>query len=320
MLVLLLKKSIAIFALSSIAIPVYAQSVMPALSLVQSMDVAEVQSDGLSPSQLAEDRSNIVGQSPSVLQKIPATTPILPITKTEPIWPSPSLNPGVPSAFIASWGDVFALASAATSGNVRPDADGSFAAGFGLGNAVENVALELSGGCGSVKMLCSNGGFGVRLGRVIVNQPNRRIALTGAWLNGVQWSNEGLQDNIYSATLSYAIPLRSPGLSFGQTLQINAGLGNSTFAPYTPVGSEQRIGGFGSIGVELSPAIGVSAGWSGRGANAQVSYTPFRDIPITLNILGVDLFSQTQAGSVGLLTLSWRTNFSTPNFSNSVNF
>lgn len=256
--------------------------------------------------------------SPRAAQFSPPATvaePIPPITTTEPVWPSPSLNPGVPSAFMASWGDVYAIATAATAGEERGVADGSWVAGFGLGDAVRAVALELNGGCGSVKNFCSNGGFGLRLGRVLISEPDQRLALTAAWQNGVQWGNEGEQDDIYSVTLSYAVPLRPPSGHFGQTLQINAGAGNSTFAPYIASGSESRIGGFASIGFELSPAVGVSAGWSGRGVNAQFSYSPFLNVPVTLNLLGADLLSQTPAGTVGIFSMSWRTNFTTPNFS-----
>jgi hypothetical protein len=249
----------------------------------------------------------------------PATEPIPPITSISPVWPSPSLNPGVPSAFIANWGDIYAIATAATAGEQRGVADGSWTAGFGLGDSVRAVGLEINGGCGSVKSFCSNGGFGLRLGRVLINEPDRRLALTGAWQNGVQWGNEGEQDDIYSVTLSYAVPLRPPSSHFGQTLQINAGAGNSTFAPYVSTDSEGEIGGFVSIGVELSPRVGLSAGWSGRGVNAQLSYSPFLNVPMTLNLLGADLLNQTPAGTVGVFTMSWRANFSTPNF-NSVNF
>ena len=246
--------------------------------------------------------------------------PIEPLVAVVPVWPTPSLSPGVPSAFLASWGDVFGIATAATRGNERDVADGSFAAGFGLGNAVKAVALEVAGGCGSIKSFCSNGGFGLRLGRVFVNTPTIHLALTGSWQNGVQWSNEaantpaGRQDNIYSAALSVATPLQPPGSYFGQTLQFNLGVGNSTFAPYVTTGSESQVGVFASVGVELSNYAGISAGWSGRGVNSQISFTPFRDIPLTLNILGADLFNQTPFGAVGILSLSWRTNFSTPNF------
>lgn len=248
-----------------------------------------------------------------LLADAPPLEPIQPLTATVKPWPSPSLNPGVPSAFVANWGDVFVAGSAATQGNERPDADGSWVAGFGLGDASRAIALELSGGCGSVKNFCSNGSFGARVSRLLINQPRARLALAGGWQNGVQWGNEGRQDNVYSATLTYAIPLR-PGTSFPQTFQINAGVGNSSFAPYVDTGSESQVGGFGSVGVELTPALGVSAGWSGRGVNAQLSYSPLRDVPISLNLLGADLLNQTPAGTVGVLTIGWGTNFTTPAF------
>jgi len=239
---------------------------------------------------------------------------IPPIVKFEKPWPSPSLSPGVPSAFVANWGDVFVGVSGATAGKQRPDVDGSFNLGFGLGNSVKLVGVELSGGCGSFMRFCGNGSFTARVGRLLVNQPNSRLSVAAAWQNFAQWGYEGRQDNIYYGALSYAIPLRPPGSGFGQTLQFNAGVGNSSYAPFTESNSEAAIGGFGSVGIELSPALGVSAGWSGRGANAQLSYTPFRETPITLNVLGSDLFNQTPAGAVAVFSVSWGRNFTTPNF------
>lgn len=243
--------------------------------------------------------------------------PIEQLYKVRRAWPSPSLNPGVPSAFVAQWGNVFFSASAGTRGTgrlSRDDIDGSWTAGFGLGDAAKALALELSGGCGSIQTFCGNGGLGARLGRVLINQPEQRLGLALGWRNGVQWGYEGRQDNIYTASMTYAVPLRKQRTGFRQTLQINAGAGNSSFAPYSASNSESKVGGFGSVGVELSPALGVSAGWSGRGVNAQLSYTPLRDIPLSLNLLGADLFAQTPAGTVGVLSVSWGTNFATPNF------
>ncbi len=246
--------------------------------------------------------------SPSVVDPIP------PLVAIKRPWPSPNLNPGVPSAFIANWGDVYITGVAATAGEQRSAADGSWVGGFGLGDATKAVAIEVNGGCGSFKQFCSNGGLGFRIGRVLIKKPTGWLALAGGWQNAVQWGNEGNQDNIYSAGLSYAFPLRPINSGFGQTLQINAGIGNTSFAPYSATNSEDQIGGFASIGVELSPAVGVSAGWSGRGANAQLSYTPFRNTPLTLSLLGADLFNQNPAGAVAVFSVSWGTNYLTPNF------
>jgi hypothetical protein len=149
---------------------------------------------------------------------------------------------------------------------------------------------------------------------LLVKNPTGWLALAGGWQNVVQWDYEGKQDNIYSAGLSYAFPLRSVQSGFGQTLQINAGVGNSSFAPYAAINSESKFGVFASIGVELSPAVGVSAGWSGRGVNAQISYAPFSALPLTINLLGADLFDQTPSGAVAVLSLGWGNNFLTPTF------
>lgn len=314
--------NLALFgALSLQLLPVSAQFRPPARTTVPSPVVAKdgelAQQAPAQPPTRATPRS-FAADSPSV-QATPmdpsgVVEPIPPLTAIRRPWPSPSLNPGVPSAFIANWGDVYITGVAATAGNQRPDADGSWVGGFGLGDATKAVALEVNGGCGSFKQFCSNGGLGFRIGRVLIKKPTGWLALAGGWQNAVQWGNEGNQDNIYSAGLSYAFPLRPINSGFGQTLQINAGIGNSSFAPYSATNSEDQIGGFASIGVELSPGVGVSAGWSGRGANAQLSYSPFRNTPLTLSLLGADLFNQNPAGAVAVFSVSWGTNYLTPNF------
>jgi len=285
------------------------------VSDLRSSPLAARTSDSSSFSPIAQSSQSTVPQSSASTEQLRESLRIDPIVKFEKPWPSPSLSPGVPAAFVANWGDVFVGVSGATAGNQRNGTvDGSFNLGFGLGSSAKAIALELSGGCGSVNQFCANGSFTTRVGRLLINQPGQRLSLAGAWQNFAQWGNEGRQDNIYYGALSYAIPLRPPGSGFGQTLQFNAGVGNSTYAPYTAINSEDAIGGFGSVGIELSPALGVSAGWSGRGANAQLSYTPFRETPITLNVLGSDLFNQTPAGAVAVFSISWGRNFTTPNF------
>lgn len=240
---------------------------------------------------------------------------IPPLLRREKPWPSPSLSPGVPSGYIARWGDLFFGASAATPGRQRNSVvDGSWSAGLGLGDPTRIVALELSGGCGSVRNFCANGSFDVKIGRSIINTSTSRLGLAFAWQNAAQWGNEGRQDNTFYGAFSYAVPLRKSTSGFGQTLQFNLGGGNSRYAPFTPENSQTRLGIFGSAGIELAPNLGVSAGWSGRGVNGQISYSPFRHLPITMNLLGVDLFNQTPSGLVGVLSLSWGANFRTASF------
>jgi len=269
---------------------------------------------GSQPGRLSQVNSSaptVAARDPKALRDS-LLIPALVVKKQKP-WPSPSLSPGVPSGFIANWGDVFFSVTGATPGS-RPDVDGSLAAGFGLGDAVKIIALEIDGACGSFKNFCGNGAFDARLGRILVNKANQKLALAVAWQNFAQWGYEAPADNTFYGVLTYAIPLRKAGSSFAQTLQINAGTGNSQYAPYTAQNSESAVGGFASVGVELTPYAGFSAGWSGRGANVQLSVTPFRDVPITINLSGVDVLNNTPNGTVGVLSVSWGTNFRTASF------
>ncbi len=211
---------------------------------------------------------------------------------------------------------MFASVTGATAGNAREgsQADGSWQVGFGLGDSAKAFAVELSAGCGSVKRFCANGSVSGRVGRLLINRADARLSVVGAWQNFAQWGTEGRQNNVFYSGLSYAIPLRPPGKGFGQTLLFNAGVGNSTLAAYNPQDPESTWGGYGSVGIELTPSTGVSAGWSGRGVNAQFSYSPFRNVPITLNVLGADLFNQTPSGTVAVFSIGWGTNFTTPRF------
>lgn len=240
---------------------------------------------------------------------------LIPAQKRLKRWASPSLSPGVPSAFIAKWGDVYAGVSAATPGRARAGvADGSFVLGFGLGDLARSVAVDISGGCGSIKSFCSNGAFDVKVGRLFLDKSAARLAVALGWQNAAQWGIEGPQDDTFYGVATYAVPLRRSSNRFGQTLQFSAGMGNSRYAPYVSNGSAGQLGVFASAGLELSPNTGISAGWSGRGANAQLSWTPIRGVPLSVNVLGADLFNQTPAGTVGVLSLGWGTNFRTATF------
>jgi len=64
----------------------------------------------------------------------------------------------------------------------------------------------------------------------------------------------------------------------------------------------------------VTPRLGVSVGWSGRGTNAGLSYVPFAMLPITVNLLGADLFNASPYGTVGVLTVAWGDSFRTGYF------
>ena len=69
-----------------------------------------------------------------------------------------------------------------------------------------------------------------------------------------------------------------------------------------------------SLGVELAPNVGLSAGWVGRGINASLSVVPVRGVPLFVTISGVNLDNSGNVGRAAVLSLTWGGSFRTATF------
>ena len=252
------------------------------------------------------------------------TTPLFPGTSSPeayaqlplpPLMSSP-LNAGMPTGYVGRWGDYYLAGSAGTPGKQRGgDPDGSVALGFGLGDPIKLVGIDLSWGIGSVRNFGANGGFNASIGRVLVNQPRLSLSVAGGVINAFAYGTEfdnGLEapSNGYGA-ISATIPLRPFDLNFRQLVQLSAGVGGNLFAPLNLRFEGPTMGGFVSAGVELSPNVGASVAVSGRGTNLSLGWAPSRRLPVFVSLLAADVFSATPYGTVGVLTIGWSDNFLT---------
>lgn len=247
---------------------------------------------------------------------IPAQQPLSPEALTafvlalpEPYSP-PNLGGGLPSAYVANWGDFYITASAGTAGKQRDsEPDGSVGAGIGFGNDQELIAVELNWGIGSVRNFNANGAFNLFASRMLLNQPRLQVLVGGGVFDLVTYGNEDQPDPTGYGVLTMALPLREPNFEFNQVLQLSVGVGGRDFAGLDANFQGDDLGVFGAVGVELAPNLGLSTGISGRGTNVNLSYTPFRQLPISINVLAADVFDQSPFGTVGVLTVSWGDNF-----------
>lgn len=228
----------------------------------------------------------------------------------EPYSP-PNLGGGLPSAYVANWGDFYFTGSAGTAGKQRDSQpDGSVGAGIGFGNAQELIAVELNWGVGSIRNFNANGAFNLFASRMLVNQPRLQVLVGGGVFDLVTYGNERPQpDPTGFGVLTMALPLREPNFEFNQVLQLSVGVGGRDFVALDENFEGDEVSAFGAVGVELAPNLGLSAGISGRGTNINLSYTPFRQLPISVNLLAADVFDQSPFGTVGVLTVSWGDNF-----------
>ena len=219
----------------------------------------------------------------------------------------PSLGGGVPTGYVGGWGDYYIAGSAGTPGKQRGGSpDGSINLGFGLGDPVRSLGLEVNWGIGSIKNLNANGSVGLAAGRILVNRPDLQVAVSGGLLDAYSYGNEAGQTPIngYGA-VTMALPLRRNDPAFKQVLQLSAGTGGSSFSAIDANFNTSTSGFFMAAGVEVLPNVGVSVGQSSRSTNINLSFIPFRTLPIFVNLLAADLFDSTPFGTVGVLSIGW---------------
>lgn len=235
-----------------------------------------------------------------------------------PPYKPPNLNPtGVPSAYVAEWGNYFVAASVYGyengGGSPKLTTDGAVSVGVGAGNARRFVAVEVDFNLESLADTNNGGSLDVRLGRELISSHTFALQLGAGWLGVASYGEWPKPGGSPYGVLTAAWPLRPNASDFRQTLQVNLGGGGGRF---------QRIDGqdllseglLASVGVELTPNLGISAGWAGRGLNASLSYVPLRATPLYLTVSGANLTNVDGTGRAVALSISWGGSFRTATF------
>lgn len=226
---------------------------------------------------------------------------VIPLKRTY----SPSLTFATPSAFGATWGDVFLGASAATTGKARTQPDGSISMGFGLGDARKLVGLELGYNIGSIKNFGYNGTFDLKANRIVYAKGNTQIAAAAGWKSFAQHvKGESVRpSSAYGVVTSYSL-LKPNDTVNKMPISFSIGAGGGDFRT-----GDANTGVFAGVGVQVHPQIGVGMGWSGVGFNVGASFVPISTIPLTINVVGADLTDTSFGGTVFVLSIGYGFNF-----------
>ena len=112
---------------------------------------------------------------------------------------TPSPNAGIPSAFGAAWGDLFASLTGSGADRIRNEVDGSISAGLGLGNPRTAVGVELAYNLLSVRNFAKNGSFDVKVHREVFANDTTQAAVAVGWNNFVNYGDDvdGSESSVY---------------------------------------------------------------------------------------------------------------------------
>jgi hypothetical protein len=254
--------------------------------------------------------------SPDVLDPDPVPPPTE--TKTLPPFDAPNLNPTqIPSAFVAEWGDYFLSSYIyGYENNARGRSwitDGGLIAGMGFGSASKAVALEIDFILESFANSSNGGGLDVRLGRELIKRKNFALHAGAGWLGVASYGSWPPDGGSPYGVLTAAWALRPNDPEFWQILQVNIGGGGGRFQRLDAVDLPSS-GLIASVGVELAPNLGISAGWAGRGLNASLSYVPMRGVPLSLSLSGANITNVDGTGRAVAFGITWGGSFRTATF------
>ncbi len=209
---------------------------------------------------------------------------------------SPASTAGTPSAYGASSREAFiggGISIPLESGRDR--VDGSLSAGFGLGDPVKDVGVEVSANISSVSPndFGDSGGIGLKLHRYLGD--NTSVAV--GWSNAIKWGDAtGAKNTIYGV-VTKAFPLQPNNPNNKLPLTVSVGLGSGSFRSKGAIESnENGVNLFGSLGLRVAPQVSLVSSWTGNALNAGVSVVPFKKTPLVVNAVVTDVTSNLTTG------------------------
>ncbi|RUR86825.1 hypothetical protein PCC6912_02680 [Chlorogloeopsis fritschii PCC 6912] len=211
---------------------------------------------------------------------------------------APSSTAGTPSAYGASWGQAY-IGGGLYLPFDNDRIDGSAAVGFGLGDAIKSVGVEINANITSVGGgdnfdFGDSGGIGFKLHKYFSD----RTAVAVGWSNPIKWGdNNGTKDTIYGViTKTFDLEPNNPKNKLPITL--SAGVGSGIFRSKGAIAADENTPNFfGSVGLRVIPEVSLVTSWTGNSLNIGASYAPFKKTPIVINTILTDLTDNFDKGT-----------------------
>lgn len=260
--------------------------------------------------QAATDSSNAVGDTftPERIQQLRQNlliqAPVFPVPRAA----SPGSNLGSPSAYGASNGQGFAALSYASQPLNADKADGSSVIGFGLGDPVDEIGIEVNAAIISLAdRFADAGAVGFKVHKVFPEAGNLGVAL--GWSNPIRWGDAQDAENTMYAVATKGIRLR-PQQSNELPLTVSLGIGTGGFRSKGAIKAGVNTANvFASAGLQVMPELSLISNWTGNQLNLGVSAAPFRQLPVVFSAGASDVTGNTEGGTRLLFNVGYSLQF-----------
>ncbi|MBT9312482.1 hypothetical protein [Leptothoe kymatousa] len=194
---------------------------------------------------------------------------------------APAITISNPSGFGADNRTAFVGAGYQSRTRFGNNDDGSMVFGVGLGDARENVGVQLSYTAASFggSRDFGDGGFNAKIHR----------RLSEDWSVALGWEGfittadvVDFEDSVYGS-VSHIIRTRKKVTEPFSRVALTAGLGTGRFRSEDDVFADRdTVNVFGSMAVRVAEPVSAIVEWTGQDLAAGLSITPFKDVPIVL--------------------------------------
>ncbi len=238
------------------------------------------------------DSSEIIGDTLGEANRLRQELLIDPITvDVVTFGGAPGSTAGTPSAYGASWGQAYiggGLFFPLEDGRT----DGSLSVGFGLGDAVKSVGVEVNANITSVGGGDSNFDFGDSgfLGVKVHKYLGDGAAVAVGYSNPVTWGDSNnSEDTIYGvATKSFDLQPNDPDNTMPLTISLGVGSGSFRSKGALRAG-DNSANVFGSIGIRTAREVAWVSSWTGNRLNIGGSFAPLKQTPVVINAIFTDV-------------------------------
>ncbi|MEL6501364.1 MAG: hypothetical protein AAFQ23_08155 [Cyanobacteria bacterium J06623_1] len=169
------------------------------------------------------------------------------------------------------------------------DGDATWGFGVGLGNAQRSVGAELSYNLASFGQNgrdFGSGGFNLKLHRKIADG----WGVAAGWNSFLSIGDDNdLDDSLYLATTKIFRTRDNVNSAFSR-VGATVGVGNGQFRTEDDINNDnESVNVFGSLALRVVRPVSFVAEWSGQDLGMGVSVSPFRTVPLTVNLSARDI-------------------------------
>ncbi|GCA77242.1 hypothetical protein MiTe_04095 [Microcystis aeruginosa NIES-2520] len=215
---------------------------------------------------------------------------------------TPSGSISTPSAFGATFGQIFGGFGFQSRTRFTNQADGGLALGGGLGDPQKIVGLDVT--LAILSLFGDNAGRGSFSFKIHRSLPES-FAVALGFENAINWGGTDGSSSIYGVVSKFFQLTETTKEPFSQ-LTLSLGVGGGRFRSEGAIeDGVNSLGVFASAGLRIVEPVSAIVEWSGQDLNAGISLIPFPKVPLTINLAGADLTGNAGDGARFVMSIGY---------------